>query len=86
MGGFEGDPFWDPIPFSWPLLLILVAICLLLTIAFVVWLVVQPEEPERDSKPLVDAATRRDRQRAHRIRRRLDADSGRADTSEPELR
>lgn len=83
---FEGDPFWDPVAFSWPLLLILAAICLLLTIGFVVWLVIQPEEPERDTTPLVDRATRADRERAARIHRRLDADTGRADAAEPELR
>jgi hypothetical protein len=83
---FVGDPFWDPVAFSWPLLLILAAICLLLTIGFVVWLVIQPEEPERDTAPLVDRATRADRERAARIRRRLDADTGRADAAEPELR
>ena len=83
---FGGDPFWDPIPFSWPLLLILVAICLLLTLGFVVWLVVQPEEPDISTKPLVDKAVRKDRENAMTIRRRLDADSGRADPADPELR
>ena len=81
-----GDPFWDPVPFSWSLLLILTAICLLLTIGFVVWMVLQPEEPEVDTKPLVDKATRQDRETAVTIRRRLDADTGRSDPSEPELR
>ncbi|MGO1481088.1 MAG: hypothetical protein ACTHWF_08175 [Brachybacterium sp.] len=83
---FGGDPFWDPVPFSLPLLLILAAICLLLTLGFVVWLVVQPEEPEVDTKPLVDKATRQDRETAVTIRRRLDADTGRTDPAEPELR
>lgn len=78
--------FWDPVPFSWTILLILGAICLLLTIAFVVWTVLQPEEPEVDTTALVDRATGRDRERAATIRRRLDADAGRADTAEPELR
>ncbi|MGP9538209.1 hypothetical protein ACT3SP_09355 [Brachybacterium sp. AOP43-C2-M15] len=86
VGIFQGDPLWDPVPFSWSLLLILVAICLLLTIAFVVWLVVQPEDPETDTEPLVDKAVRQDRETATTIRRRLDADAGRADTSEPDLR
>lgn len=81
-----GDPFWDPVPFSWSLLLILTAICLLLTIGFVVWMVLQPEEPEADTKPPVDKATRQDRETAVTIRRRLDADTGRSDPSEPELR
>ena len=62
---FGGDPFWDPVPFSWPLLLILVAICLLLTLGFIVW---------------------HDRESAVTVRRRLDADSGRADPADPELR
>lgn len=83
---FGGDPFWDPVPFSWPLLLILLALCLLLTIGFVVWLVVQPEEPEHSTKPLVDRAVQHDRESAVTIRRRLDADSGRADPADPELR
>jgi hypothetical protein len=83
---FEGDPFWDPVDFSWPLLAILGALCLLLTIGFVVWLVVQPEEPEHDTAPLVEKAARQDRRTAVTIRRRLDADTGRADTSEPDLR
>lgn len=83
---FQGDSLWDPIAFSWPLLLILAAICILLTLAFVVWLVLQPEEPDFDTKPLVDRATHRDRTTAVTIHRRLDADTGRADTTEPELR
>ncbi|ATG56055.1 hypothetical protein CFK41_15655 [Brachybacterium ginsengisoli] len=81
-----GATFWDPVPFSWPILLILAAICLLLTLAFVVWTVLQPEEPAVDTTALVDDAVRKDRERAATIRRRLDADTGRADTSEPELR
>lgn len=83
---FTGDPFWDPVAFSWPLLLILAAICVLLTIGFMVWVAVQPEEPEHTTKPLVDKATRRDRETAQTIRRRLDADTGRANTTEPDLR
>lgn len=83
---FQGDSFWDPVAFSWPLMLILAAICILLTLAFVVWLVLQPDEPDLDTKPLVDKATRRDRTTATTIHRRLDADTGRADTTEPELR
>lgn len=82
----EGDPFWDPIAFSWPLLGILLALGAVLTIGFVVWMVLQPEEPEHDTTDLVDKATEHDRDRARAIRRRLDADSGRADTSEPDLR
>lgn len=83
---FRGDPFWDPVAFSWPLLLILVAVCLVLSIGLAVWLAIQPEEPDRDTRPLVDRATRRDRERAAMVRRRLDADTGRADAAEPELR
>jgi hypothetical protein len=62
------------------------AICLVLTIAFVVWLVLQPEKPAKDTTELVDRAVDRDRGRAALIRRRLDADSGRADVADPELR
>lgn len=82
----EGSSFWDPVPATWPLMALLGAGCLLLTIGFVVWLVLQPEEPELDTKPLVDEAVGKDRGRAALIRRRLDADSGRADVSDPELR
>lgn len=82
----EGDPFWDPVAATWPLMALLGAGCLLLTIGFVVWLVLQPDEPEQDTTPLVDKAVDRDRDRAALIRRRLDADSGRADVSDPELR
>ncbi|MBB5832678.1 hypothetical protein [Brachybacterium aquaticum] len=83
---FEGDGFWDPVPASWPLMAILLAVCLLLTIAFVVWLVLQPEEPDVDTTPLVDKATRHDREDAALVRRRMDADAGRADLSDPQLR
>ena len=83
---FVGDPFWDPVPFSWPLMLILLALCLLLTIVFLVWMALQPEEPEDDTTALVDKATRQDRDSAATIRRRLDAETGRADPTEPELR
>ena len=83
---FEGDPFWDPVSFSWPLMLILLALCLLLTIVFLVWMALQPEEPEDYTTALVDKATRQDRDSAATIRRRLDADAGRADSAEPELR
>ena len=55
---FEGDPFWDPVSFSWPLMLILLALCLLLTIVFLVWMALQPEEPEDDTTALVDKAGR----------------------------
>ncbi|APX33786.1 hypothetical protein BH708_14900 [Brachybacterium sp. P6-10-X1] len=82
----QGDPFWDPIAFSWPLFGIFLAIAVVLTIGFVVWMVLQPEEPDHDTTDLVDKATEHDRDRARTIRRRLDADSGRADASEPELR
>lgn len=83
---FAGAPFWEPIAFSWPVLLILSGITLLLTIGFVVWTVLQPDEPEHDTSALVDKATRQDRETAATIRRRLDADTGRADAAEPELR
>lgn len=83
---FQGDSFWDPVDFNWPLMGILLAITAVLTLGFVVWMVLQPEEPEHDTKDLVDEAVDRDRERARTIGRRLDADTGRADTSEPELR
>ena len=81
----EGS-FWDPVAATWPLMALLGAGCLLLTIGFVVWLVLQPDEPEQDTTPLVDKAVDRDLGRAALIRRRLDADSGRAGVSDPELR
>lgn len=83
---FEGSPIWDPVSWSWPLLGILLAGTFLLTLVFVVWTILQPDEPEHDTDDLVDKATRSDRERARTIQRRLDADTGRADTSEPELR
>lgn len=49
-------------------------------------MVIQPDEPEHDTTELVDRAVDRDRARTRTISRRLDADAGRADTSEPELR
>ncbi len=82
----EDSGFWDPVAFSWPLMGLLLAITAVLTIAVVVWTALQPEEPTLDTTPLVDRATRRDRSRAATIRRRLDADTGRADAAEPELR
>ena len=82
----EGDPFWDPVAWSWPAIGILLAGTVLGTIVFVVWLVLQPEEPDHDTQDLVDKAVRSDRERARTIRRRLDADAGRDDTSEPDLR
>ena len=81
-----GGSFWDPVAATWPLMALLGAGCLLLTIGFVVWRVLQPDEPEQDTTPLVDKAVDGDRGRAALIRRRLDADSGRADVSDPELR
>jgi hypothetical protein len=48
--------------------------------------VLQPEKPAKDTTELVDRAVDRDRGRAALIRRRLDADSGRADVADPELR
>lgn len=83
---FEDSGFWDPVAFSWPLMGILLALTAVLTLAVVVWTVLQSDEPDVDTTPLVDRATTRDRARAATIRRRLDADVGRADTSEPELR
>jgi len=80
------DEFWDPIEATWPLMGIFLVVGLVLTIGFVVWLVLQPEEPDHDTTDLVDKAVDRDRERARSISRRQDADSGRADTSEPELR
>lgn len=81
-----GDSFWDPVTWSWPAIGILLAGTVLATIVFVVWLVLQPEEPDQDTEELVDKAVRSDRERARTIQRRLDADTGRDDTSEPDLR
>src|SRR5690625_7746197 len=52
----EGDPFWDPVAWSWPAIGILLAGTVLATIVFVVWLVLQPEEPDQDTEDLVDKA------------------------------
>lgn len=85
---FEDSPFWNPdLPGSfWSVFGILLAGTAVLTIAFVVWMVIQLDEPEHDTTELVDKAVDRERDRARTISRRLDADAGRADTSEPELR
>lgn len=80
---------WDPVPFSWPLLGILLVGTLVLTLGFVIWTALQREDPEglsERSTQLVDKAVRSDQERAALVRRRLDADAGRADSSEPELR
>lgn len=116
MGVLQGAPFWDPVPFSWPLMLLMLAACLLLTIGFLVWTALQSDAPDprgshtgssdprgshtggsdargsdagtpgSDPGRLLDRAVARDRARARTVQRRLDADAGRADTSEPELR
>lgn len=83
---FGSDPFWDPVSWSWPAIGILLAGTVLATIVFVVWLALQPEEPEDHTEDLVDKAVRSDRDRARSIQRRLDADAGRDDASEPDLR
>lgn len=75
---FEGDPVWDPVGFSWPVLGILLAITAVLTIGFLVWTALQPEEPDHDTTALVDKATREDREQAAAVRLHLDADTGRA--------
>lgn len=78
--------FWEPVEFSWTILVILVAVCAVLTIGFMVWTALQRDEPDFDTTAEVDRAVRRDLDAAATLRRRLDADTGRADTSEPELR
>ena len=86
MAPLEGDAFWDPVPGSWMVMGILLAVLVVLTIVFLVWTAIQRDSPDHSTKDLVDRAVRRDRERATSIRRRLDADSGRADTTEPDLR
>lgn len=81
----EAD-FWNPIEPSWELWLLLIIVLVLLTAGSTVWWLLTPDEPEMDTKELVDKAVARDRERARTISRRQDADTGRADTSEPELR
>lgn len=85
-GTFQGDPFWDPVPFSWPVLGLLLVGVLVLTLGVVVWTVLQPDEPAADTTELVDRAVDRDRTRAQSVTRRMDAESGRADAADPELR
>ena len=53
---FEDSPFWNPdLPGSfWSVFGILLAGTAVLTIAFVVWMVIQPDEPEHDTTELVD--------------------------------
>src|SRR5699024_3321271 len=79
----EGDPFWDPVAWSWPPIGILLAGTVLATIVFVVRLVLQPEEPEQATEDLVHEAVRSARERPRALQRRLDADAGRDDPSEP---
>ena len=76
----EAD-FWNPIEPSWELWLLLIIVLVLLTAGSTVWWLLTPDEPEMDTKELA-----RDREQARTISRRQDADAGRADTSEPELR
>ena len=78
--------FLDPVAFSWPVLLPLLAGTRLLTIRFAVWTLGQNDEPDLRTDELVDRAVRRDRDRAALLRRRLDAEAGRTDTTAPELR
>ncbi|MGP9683198.1 MULTISPECIES: hypothetical protein [unclassified Brachybacterium] len=80
---FRSDSFWDPVAFSWPLLGLLVALTAVLTIGFLTWAVLLPEQPEHDTRELVDRAVRRDRGRADDVRRGLEAEAGRADPSAP---
>lgn len=80
---FQNDSFWDPVAFSWPMLGILLALTAALTIGFLAWAVLQPGEPDHDTRELVDRATRRDRGQADDVRHRLDAEAGRTDPSAP---
>lgn len=82
----RADGFWDPVPFSWPLMGVLLAALLVLTVGFVLWTALQPDEPSTEEKELVDRAVERDRSAAQLTRRRLDADSGRTDAHRPDLR
>ncbi|UVY84270.1 hypothetical protein NLU66_01345 [Brachybacterium sp. NBEC-018] len=86
MGGDGLAGFLDPVGFSWMILLLLLLGTLVLTIGSAIWMLLQPDEPELDTTPLVDDAVRRDREAAALLRRRLDADAGRTDTTAPELR
>ena len=76
----------DPPPWSWVTFGVLCLITVVLTVGFLLWMMLQPEEPEFDTTELVEKITRHDQERAATIRRRLDADTGRADAAEPELR
>lgn len=83
----KDDPFWDPVHYDGWLLVIGVVGIILATIGILVWYWLQPEEPDRRDRPdLVQKAVQRDQERAAHLRRRLDADTGRADANEPELR
>lgn len=78
--------FWDPVAFSWPVMAVLIIGTIVLTIGFAVWYVLQPEEPDFDTKKIVKKATDRDRREADLIAHRLDAEAGREDSAHPELR
>src|SRR5699024_12293902 len=69
----EGDPFWDLVAWSWPAIGILLAGPVLATIVFVVWLVLQPAEPDQGTEDLVAKAVPGDRERARAIQRQLAA-------------
>lgn len=80
------DPeFWVPKKFSWEWLGLGAAGITVLTIGMIIWLVLMKDEPEIDTKPLVDRAVERDRERARQARQRLDADSGRTDMTTRDL-
>ncbi|MGY5765743.1 hypothetical protein ACXET9_11130 [Brachybacterium sp. DNPG3] len=78
--------FWDPVPFSWPLLGIMIAALLVLTVGFVLWTALQSDEPATAQEELVDRAVARDQEAARLARRRFEADAGRTDAHHPELR
>lgn len=78
--------FWDPVAFSWPIMIALIVGTILLTIGAIVWYVLLPDEPEFSTKKLVTKAVNRDRREANSIAHHLDAESGRDDATTPDPR
>ncbi len=72
------DGFWDPVPFSWPVMGILLAGIAVLTVGFLIWLMLQPDEPDMSSSAEIKRATRRDREAAAQIMTSLSSEAGRS--------
>ncbi|MFC0672867.1 hypothetical protein [Brachybacterium hainanense] len=71
---------WTTAPSLSPLaVVVLIAGTILLTIGFLIWLALTPDEPADTTREARRRLSERSRAEAARNRRRLDADAGRAD-------